>query len=83
LRSERPSGPVLRQVRESTSALHAALDADADAQGILAGRVERRSYVRMLRAHWALHQFVAGYTLACLNRHPNVSRFSPGGNATR
>ncbi|MFK7888723.1 MAG: biliverdin-producing heme oxygenase [Gammaproteobacteria bacterium] len=72
MRSERVSGPVLRQVREATGALHDTLDADADAQDILAGRVARHTYVRMLRAHWALHQYVAGYTHACLSEHPDL-----------
>ncbi len=62
MRSERPSGPVLRHVRAVTGGLHDALDASVEGQAILAGRVTRASYLRMLNAHLSLHQYVADCT---------------------
>lgn len=72
MRSERRSGPVLEHVREVTGSLHDLLDADAEAQDILRGKISRQGYIRMLRAHQTLHRLVAACTEACTARTPDT-----------
>lgn len=61
---------MLHHVRRVTRSLHDALDASVQGQEILAGRVSRSNYIRMLRAHLSLHQYVAAYTERLRDQDP-------------